>query len=515
MRLTRLRLVLLSVGVVGVFAFAAQIAHRTHLGRSHLEIAQRELQQGRLGRAERAARQGLMRQPKNRALWVLLLQIRVSLHGSGRVSESHPGEEAFLAFIGKSPFEDLTGRYFFYLGRPERALAHLTGPDPNGRLAMARGDLALLAGKRDVALAEYRAAVKAAPNAETVEALFRGLEQSGRRSAIADYLRQDSVLRVAPPRHQVDGHLLRGDFIGILQPLLLSQRESYRLLTVLVGLLAGIGWLVLLLQIGRVSSWGSLEVALIVPALLLGALSAQATLWAASVADFLIGYDHLEKTFVVNALYAVLGIGLREETLKLLFFAPLLPFVARIREDRELRTLVLASLVGLGFAVEENIGYFGQQPGGVFARFLTANFFHMTLTGLAGRHLLRALQKPGRAADDLEVLAMVVVLHGLYDFLLMERSLAELSWLAYTVYIWVAHRFLNEVLILGGRQKRSFPLSYTFIISLAVSVGAGYFLATVRAGPLSALGLVAGGIIGTAIITVLFFREFGEPMSHR
>ena len=515
MRLTPLRLVLLCAGLLSVAVFAALAAHALHLGRSDLEVAERQLSAGALAQAEGTLLRAVRAQPHDATAWRSLVLVRVGLRAQARQNESPLSEAQFVELIGKAPFEDLSARYLYHLGQKREALALLKGRDLRGRFAVARGDFAGMEGATETALAEYRSALRMAPGEETVEALFQALETYQRRSSIPDYLRQDTVMRAAPPRFRVEGHLLRGQFLDAFGPVLEMQRNSYRPTTVLVGLVSGLGWLVLLLQIGRVRTWSRAEQALIVPALLLGALSAQGTLWLVYVEEFLIGYASIQKGFVVNLLYAVLGIGLREELLKLLFFAPLIPFLIRIQEDRELRTLVLAALVGLGFAVEENLSYFGRAPNSVFVRFLTANFFHMTLTGLAGRHFIRAIRKPHSAGADLEVLGLVVLMHGVYDFLLEEKSLAELSWLSSTVYIWMAHQFLSEVLTLSGRQRRVFPLSYTFTAALMLSLGGGYFLATVRTNPLTAIGAVAGGVVGSAIIAILFFREFNEPMSRR
>ena len=55
--------------------------------------------------------------------------------------------------------------------------------------------------------------------------------------------------------------------------------------------------------------------------------------------------------------------------------------------------LIVASVVGLGFAVGENVDYYQMNQGhSVFGRFVTANFLHLTLTGLVGHALVQAVQ---------------------------------------------------------------------------------------------------------------------------
>ena len=86
-------------------------------------------------------------------------------------------------------------------------------------------------------------------------------------------------------------------------------------------------------------------------------------------------------------------IGLREEALKLLLFVPLIPFLLN-RDDLEI--LTVAGLVGLGFALEENINYFQASAGlSAVGRFATANFLHIALTAMCGLTLTRAIVHRG------------------------------------------------------------------------------------------------------------------------
>lgn len=514
MRLRPVRLVLLGLSIVVASVGVALLVHHTNISRTPAEIAERLLALGRTAEAERLLLDAVRRRADDRELWHLLIHCRASrmLEAGAKDSEpvaSEPSEDQFLRLLEGSPYADLPGRYRWALGNGAEALRLLQGTGPLGRFAIARGDFAYERREYEEALNQYRAAFQASPESpETVAALLRGLEAAGRRSSIRDYLKKESFLRLAPARHRIEGLLARGEYAALLRPLLEEQAQSFRVITLVIVLFAGAGWAVLLLQIGNVGAFNRTELALIVPALLLGALSAQATLWVGTIQDHIFGFSETKGGFVGTLAFAFLGVGLREELLKLVFFAPLIPFLLRSREDRELRMLVFAGLVGLGFAMEENVSYFGADPSSVFARFMTANFLHLALTGLAGRHLVRILTRPTNRTADFEVIGLVILIHGAYDFLLMERSLGELSILAVTVFIWIAHQFLTEVLALGGRRRRALPLSYNFTAALAFGIGGGYILATVHLGPVPALFAVAGGVLGTAVIAVLFFREF-------
>jgi RsiW-degrading membrane proteinase PrsW (M82 family) len=112
--------------------------------------------------------------------------------------------------------------------------------------------------------------------------------------------------------------------------------------------------------------------------------------------------------------YCVSGIGLREELAKLVLFAPLLIL---LRRATAAQVLAVAASVGLGFAALENINYFeGGRSSAVWARFLTANFLHFALTGLAGLALWQAVRNSAWLPHFVWVFVGAVVFHGLWDF---------------------------------------------------------------------------------------------------
>src|SRR5205823_5797400 len=80
----------------------------------------------------------------------------------------------------------------------------------------------------------------------------------------------------------------------------------------------------------------------------------------------------------------------------IVLFLPLVP--ALLRRGSRIEAMTCGALVGLGFAAEENIGYFhrfGAQA--TLPRFLTANFFHMSLTAVVALSVFDTLR--GRATS--------------------------------------------------------------------------------------------------------------------
>lgn len=179
----------------------------------------------------------------------------------------------------------------------------------------------------------------------------------------------------------------------------------------------------------------------------LGIFSATLTLYAVILQEELLRFTHdPDSSFVDQIIYCIAGIGLREETLKLLLFVPLVPFLARRGSDID--ALVCAGLVGLGFAFNENIGYLHRE--GEFTtwgRFLTANFLHLALTGVVGLSLVRLWRRPRRQWDNfLYDFLIVVAAHGIYDALIMVPQFGEYGLLSIIVFAGIAYLFLDQAI---------------------------------------------------------------------
>ena len=146
-------------------------------------------------------------------------------------------------------------------------------------------------------------------------------------------------------------------------------------------------------------------------------------------------------------------------------------------------------------------------------RFLTANFLHLTLTGYVGYYFTRAIQGREKWESFSESFFLMVLCHGLYDFFLIEPSLHELSWLAYTVYIWISQKYLRLLVSLRQGGGREASLTQMFLFALFVAVGTAYWqLARTLGFEAGALELIMS-MLGVGILVIMFFREFDEPVS--
>ncbi len=257
------------------------------------------------------------------------------------------------------------------------------------------------------------------------------------------------------------------DWPGLAKAVLKFDYDRSSLGRYLISLFAGAIWLII---IGQFAGFEKRRLILYALALVLGVMSASATLFTVVVQEQIRGFT-MEGDLMHQLIYCVAGIGLREEVLKLLFFIPLIPL---LKKRPQIDALVVAAIVGLGFAIQENVGYY--QGGGFspWARFFTANFFHMAVTGLLGLALVQFVRWPRTRWEELlSTFIAAVVLHGLYDAFYMIPQLLEFSSFAPLLILSViAYRFfdIGEHLASSSRRRDLSPLG-VFVLGAALLAG--------------------------------------------
>mgnify|MGYP001814235654 CR=1 FL=1 len=326
---------------------------------------------------------------------------------------------------------------------------------------------------------------------------FAALEALAADSDYEEFITPDVLRDIA---------LDRMDWPMILRTQFAASYEGADLARVLLAVLSGLVWAVILIRFNgsaRGVGW------FLLPALALGMLSAHATLLVVYWLEYQVGFG-FGDTLVQQLIYC-LGIGLREEGLKLLFFVPLIPFLAR-RADLEI--LTVAGLVGLGFALEENINYFEASAGlSAVARFATANFLHIALTAMCGLSLTRAVVHRGEDIQHAAVaFTLAVATHGFYNAFLMVWALADYSWLTYTVFVLMGYQYFGWLRHLREEWKDPFSVTAIFTYGVILVTGFSFALHAWNAGPFIALQAVVGEVIGVAIILILFYREIPETL---
>jgi hypothetical protein len=210
-----------------------------------------------------------------------------------------------------------------------------------------------------------------------------------------------------------------------------------------------------------------------------------------------------------DVLFFVFGVGLREEASKLLLFLPLLPILRRWGD--KLDVLVCGAMVGLGFAAEENLGYLAAQNLHTgLGRFLTANFFHMALTGTLASALDDFVADPERNASEFSRTALfIVAIHGGYDFLLSHERFGG-SYFAMAAFFFLTRLFLGAVDTARRRADRGMTPLHAFVIAVGAVTGVSFAYAVVAVGPTAGLLMMAGGLLGEAIIVYAFVRSLRD-----
>jgi len=155
------------------------------------------------------------------------------------------------------------------------------------------------------------------------------------------------------------------------------------------------------------------------------------------------------------ALESIIGAALVEEALKLVI---VLRFAYRRPEMREISdAIVMAVSAGLGFCCLENILYAGANVTIGLGRAFTALPLHALASGLMGYEIGLSKLRPRSRQRVWHGLWKAVLVHGLYNFILMGVTAGALPHLAAflvvpllgTAYMWL----LSELKVAGQKDR--------------------------------------------------------------
>ncbi|PTX92734.1 PrsW family glutamic-type intramembrane protease [Opitutus sp. ER46] len=303
----------------------------------------------------------------------------------------------------------------------------------------------------------------------------------------------------------------RRDWRQIVRTSPLVQLQTLEPRVLGMTLLVGLAWSFFFFHLAEAPKLASRFTALCGVGLILGALSTVPTIWAVILQDKILGFAP-DGDALRTILYYVGGVGLREELCKLLLFVPVLPFL--IRADDEFEALMVATFVGLGFAVEKNGGYFlMSEMTATQGRFLTANFFHAALTGLNGLALFRACTRGGAGLNDLiMVFPLTVLAHGLYDAGLNLPQIDDTGTVSMMVYIGSCWFYFARVHQLRREVATTVSLTGAYVLAIGVVSATMLAFQMMNLGAVAGLGIAASEIIGSAILIYMFLREFRDPL---
>jgi RsiW-degrading membrane proteinase PrsW (M82 family) len=263
---------------------------------------------------------------------------------------------------------------------------------------------------------------------------------------LLDHLTSDTGFEEAlSPRFELSRGITSENWPLILRNFIPAQFGNWTLFPLSLTLLAGLIWSILLFSLTLIRP--TLRMILLgAVAILLGGLSTWPTVLSSIWMTFEFGWTEGE-TFFDTLFYMLVSVGLREEVLKLLFFSPFL--IRTVKPGRDLEALLLGAMVGLGFAIEENINYFAGYGGGIaVSRFVSANMLHFFLTGVTSLALTRAVREPRKwGMDALQVLMFAIGLHGIYNTILSQPvpGIGDMSYFSGAVLIGCGALFFREL----------------------------------------------------------------------
>ncbi len=241
-------------------------------------------------------------------------------------------------------------------------------------------------------------------------------------------------------------------------------------------------------------------------AIMAGVCSVWPTLTILAYQEFSQGMT-AEVPFPHDLIYYIVGVGLREEGCKLALFAFFLPWLLWRRTPG--LALLTGAFVGLGFSLEENIGYY-QDYGGTIAwtRFLSANFLHISLSGICAHSLYRMLlTRFARADEFIATFLIAVAAHGGYDWL-ASGTLDDNGWLSIVVLVLSAARFID----LLGQETRPVRLTIApravFTFGSAILIAISFILGAWTTKSMEGVATAGQECLSIAPIALLYWRKF-------
>ncbi len=209
----------------------------------------------------------------------------------------------------------------------------------------------------------------------------------------------------------------------------------------------------------------------------------------------------------------IMHVGLPEEAAKLCLFAFFLPVL--LHHDSGVKAALTAGCVGLGFALDENLHYFrnfGSQI--AIGRLLTANFMHLSLTGILGWHLYELFRtRFHHATEFLAAFCLVVAAHGIYDFSLGGAA-AEWGFdIANIIILALSARFYLQLL---HQHERARPAGHNisrtavFVLGTALLGGMLMVVTVWESRSLDGITFVLEQLLGVALVGLIYIREWRE-----
>ncbi|MDF1825989.1 MAG: PrsW family glutamic-type intramembrane protease [Verrucomicrobiales bacterium] len=399
------------------------------------------------------------------------------------------------------------------LGEPDTAITGLKSLPAGLRYRNEfLGDLCFLSGDLDRARSHYLE--EASQHSDTrysrrsaVVMAWRLVDRKMMKTLLAD----PSFRNEFSPGEQLHLFTDARDFRGLAGAVYRYETIQFRSPGFLPAVFTAAIWFLILMPFWQVTKQ---RLAVSALAFTAGILSAAATIFAVLIQERIQGFHHNPVDSPLNQfIYFVAGVSLREETLKLLFFVPFAIWSAHRKSMLE--ALILASLVGLGFAFKENISYFesGIVSFTAWMRFLTANVLHFSLTGISGYYLARMIRYKFHGMETFLFSFIAVVLaHGVYNSIIAIPSLSSYEPLTTIFVAAMAYQFfdpLRDNMDTYGIRQRISPLG-VFVLGASL-LACGLMITTSWVTPFRfALGIFASSVASLIPLAFAYISRFRD-----
>jgi RsiW-degrading membrane proteinase PrsW (M82 family) len=224
----------------------------------------------------------------------------------------------------------------------------------------------------------------------------------------------------------------------------------------------------------------------------------------------------LKHNLLNNLMYCIFGIGLIEESVKIL---PLIFLMLFTKEpDDTYDYLFYASISALSFATSENLMFFGEdRQAGYSARTMYAVVMHITCSSLASYGWLLASKTKDTWLSIKYIgtyLFIACILHGLYDFFLFY-NLSLLFYVGFLAAVMVWIIMLNNALNNSKHFSysiflKSYQLRMFIGIALIVLFILEYIYYGWKNGKQAANNFFVSNSVGFALLTFFFTSKLSQ-----
>ncbi|MFC2104031.1 PrsW family glutamic-type intramembrane protease [Bacteroidota bacterium] len=297
--------------------------------------------------------------------------------------------------------------------------------------------------KYDLAEEYYHKAIEVKGNvAGAYTNLINLYYNQNRKEDLYKLLKDREARKYFPSRLKRYMFLSKFNLIGYFESVLSYTYHNLNLIGFLGALLVMLFWLFYLrkIDIYEPEKWKHILLIFV-----LGIIFSELTFLLSDLNSMFTGFT-LNGKVINDLFYCIIGIGVIEELVKIIPVILILKYTKAINEPVDY--LVYGSISALGFAFAENLLYFNSYgPQIIMGRALTAVILHMFLTSLAayGLMLKKYKSSKGILSDFLQYFLLAAIIHGLYDFWLINPTVSRFGILSIVILIF-CFSFFNTLI---------------------------------------------------------------------